>query len=262
MNSPQSLRMRIAALTHVGLRRQRNEDCIAIGRQSICEPLADPWLASQDLDTPCVCLVADGMGGHPAGDIASRFVIEHLMSRLNDRTTDAACIVDAIRDANRSLFAEMERIPALYGMGTTIAGLVAHAAGVFTFTVGDSRVYRRRGGRIEQLGVDDSVQVGAPPFSGRKASRVLSQCLGGFSGAEQIEPHITRLPLEAGAEFLICSDGLHDMLSDPQIEGCLDADLGRTVTALFENAMRAGGIDNISIIHARIEHQDEVDAEA
>lgn len=262
MNSPQPLRMRIAAMTHVGLRRQRNEDCIAIGRQSINEPLADPWLENQRLDTPCVCLVADGMGGHPAGDIASRFVIEHLMDRLNDRAADAASIVEALRNANRSLFAEMERVPAFYGMGTTIAGLVAHAAGVFAFTVGDSRVYRCRGGRIEQLGEDDTVQLGTPPLPGRKALRVLSQCLGGFSGTEQIEPHVTHLPLEAGAEFLICSDGLHDMLSDPEIESCLDADLATTVTALFENAMSAGGIDNISIIHARIEPQDEVDAHA
>lgn len=254
--------MRIAALTHVGLRRQRNEDCIAVGRQSIHEPLADPWLTSQPLDTPFACLVADGMGGHPAGDVASRFVIEHLSNRLNARTTDAAGLVEAIRDANRSLFSEMERIPALYGMGTTIAGLVAHPAGLYAFTVGDSRVYRRRNSRIEQVGHDDTVQICAPPFSGRKASRVLSQCLGGFSGAEQIEPHITQLPLEAGAEFLICSDGLHDMLSDSEIERCIDADQAATVMALFEHAMRAGGIDNISIIHARIESDTEVDADA
>jgi PPM family protein phosphatase len=258
MTLSQPLHVRIAALTHVGLRRQRNEDCISIGQQSINEPIADPWLVSQCLDTACVCLVADGMGGHPAGDVASRFVIEQLMSRLTEGAVDAPRIADAVRDANRSLFAEMTRVPALYGMGTTIAGLVAHQAGVFAFNVGDSRVYRIRNGRIERLGQDDTVQVGTPPFAGRKASRVLSQCLGGFSGGDQIDPHITRLPLEAGAEFLICSDGLHDMLDDPDIEGCLQPDLATTVTTLFESAMAAGGIDNISIIHARIEPRNQV----
>lgn len=252
MISPPELSLHAAALTHVGKRRTRNEDCIAIAGERLNEAMPEPRQVARGLESPCVCLVADGMGGHPAGDVASRLVAGHLLGSIDASVTSEHALVDAVCDAHRLLFDEMKRVPACYGMGTTVAGLVAHADGILAFNVGDSRVYRIRGGRLEQLSVDDSMESRSSLLFNGTRGRVLSQCLGGFLDGEPMQPHVLRLPLEAGAEFLVCSDGLHDMLADSEIERCLEADLAASVKALFEHAMDEGGIDNISIIQARI----------
>lgn len=245
-------RLDAAVLTHVGMRRTRNEDCIAIGRESLNTPMDDPRLVVQRLDAPGICVVADGMGGHPAGDVASRLAADGMLAAARAGIGDKSALVAAIRHINHGLFREMERVPALYGMGTTIAGVIAGPRGLLAFNVGDSRVYRVRAGATEQVSVDHTMEIAGRITSGHKPARVLSQCLGGFLGEEDVSPHVVTLPLEDGVQFLVCSDGLHDMLSDAQIERCLQPDLRAAVRALFEAAMRAGGIDNISIILARL----------
>jgi serine/threonine protein phosphatase PrpC len=142
-------------------------------------------------------------------------------------------------------------------MGTTVAGALVHAAGILVFNLGDSRVYRIRAGKLEQLSTDDTMQASGG-FFGTRTTRVLSQCLGGFPSGEEIRPHVVNLPLDVGTELLICSDGLHDMLADDQIEACLAPDLTASVQALFEGAMREGGVDNISVIHARVTRTNHV----
>lgn len=246
-----SLCLQAAVLTHVGMRRMRNEDCIAIAGENLNAPMTAPRIVVQPLVAPVVCLVADGMGGHPAGDVASRLAADCLLKEIDARVRDEDALAAAIRSTNRTLFAEMERVPALYGMGTTIAGVVVHPDIVLAFNVGDSRVYRIESGEVAQLSVDHTMEVAGNRI-GNKAPRVLSQCLGGFLGELEVEPQVVTLPLEEGAEFLICSDGLHDMLTDIEIEHCLAPDLAVSVQTLFENAMRAGGIDNISIIQMRV----------
>lgn len=243
--------LQAAALTHVGKRRTRNEDCIAFAGETLNEPMTQPRLALHRLGTPSVCVVADGMGGHPAGDIASRLIADRLNADLAGIACDEDELVGVLLDANRLLFSEMERTPALYGMGTTVAGAVIHADGILVFNLGDSRVYRVRAGKLEQLSTDDSMQASGG-FFGTRSMRVLSQCLGGFLTGEELRPHVVKLPLDVGTELLVCSDGLHDMLDDSQIEACLAPDLGDSVQSLFEGAMREGGLDNISIIHARV----------
>lgn len=242
--------LQAAALTHVGRRRSRNEDCIAFAGESLNEAMSAPRIILHRLAEPCVCVVADGMGGHPAGDIASGLVAARLNEDL-PATAGKAALVDVLRRANEMLFREMKRTPAVYGMGTTVAGMLASAQRILAFNVGDSRVYRIRSGKLEQLSTDDSIRAGGGLFGGKNA-RVLSQCLGGFPSGDALEPHVVELPLEIGTELLICSDGLHDMLDDTRIEACLAPDLSSSVQALFEAAMREGGADNISIIQARI----------
>lgn len=251
MTRPASLCLQSAVLTHVGMRRTRNEDCIAIARESIHDPMTVPRILTQPLDAPGVCIVADGMGGHPAGDIASRLTAERLLTTIDRHVRDEDALIAAIRNANQALFDEMERSPALYGMGTTVAGLVVHPDLVLAFNVGDSRVYRIHAGTLDQLSIDHTMEVGGMRIA-NKAPRVLSQCLGGFLGELEVEPHVVALPLEEGDEYLVCSDGLHDMLTDQDIRNCLVPDLTASVQTLFESAMREGGIDNISIIHARV----------
>jgi len=250
-----ALHLQAAVLTHVGMRRMRNEDCVAVAGEDFDAPLHAPRLIVQPLDEPRVCIVADGMGGHPAGDVASRLAVERLIEEIDAQVQDEDALAGAILSANHTLFAEMERVPALYGMGTTVAGLVLHPELILAFNVGDTRIYAIRSGEIAQISIDHTMEIGGN-LIGNKPPRVLSQCLGGFLNDQALEPHVIALPLEAGAEFLICSDGLHDMLTDAEIARCLAPDLAASVQTLFEHAMREGGIDNISIIQVRVVEQE------
>ncbi len=108
------------------------------------------------------------------------------------------------------------------------------------FNVGDSRLYRYHRGRLAQLSVDDT-----PP--GRR-SGVITQSLGGGEPPPKIAPHVGQERLLDPSRFLLCSDGLTDMLDDKDIEDCLALADPEAVVNLFERAMRAGGVDNISIV--------------
>ena len=128
----------------------------------------------------------------------------------------------------------------LLGMGTTVAGLMLAPGRAVWFNVGDSRLYRCRDGRIEQLSVDD---VPPGPRSG-----LITQTLGGAPVFVPIAPHIGGQELMLPSRFLLCSDGLTDMLPDDEIERALAESDEDAVRALFAAAMQAGGVDNISVI--------------
>src|SRR5262245_32825696 len=97
--------LRVAAMTHIGKRRHHNEDCIAVGSLIYSDQMTDPSLFAMPLDSRCVCLVADGMGGHPAGDVASKIAIETLSAEPLHPQMDDAAIIAAVRRANHALFA-------------------------------------------------------------------------------------------------------------------------------------------------------------
>ena len=245
--------LRVAALTHIGKRRYTNEDCIAVGADIRSAQMNEPALHTLSVQGRCVCLVADGMGGHPAGDVASRIAIETLHAEALHPGMDDAAIIAAVRKANRALFDEMLRAPHVTGMGTTIAGLTASATEIVTFNVGDSRIYRLRGSAVEQISTDDSEDVFTSFLAVEFPTRALNQCLGGYPGMEEVNPHVVREPAQTECTYLICSDGLHDMLDDETIGACMSADLDQSARTLFECAMAEGGIDNISIILCRLE---------
>ena len=126
------------------------------------------------------------------------------------------------------------------GMGTTVAGLLLSAARVLWFNVGDSRVYRYRDGSLQQLSVDH-----VPPGL---RSGIITQSLGGGFGFVPIEPDIGADDLAVPSRWLVCSDGLTDMIDDTEIARCLEDNDEEAARKLFEAAMAAGGDDNISII--------------
>jgi len=252
MTEPAALRLQVAALTHEGRTRYVNEDCIAVGGWVRSEPMTRVRMFTRDLETPCLCLVADGMGGHPAGDVASRIAVE----RLTDAFPAAGGDADWLRvllAINHALFDAMKNVPELTGMGTTVAGVCVSATEVVVFNVGDSRVYSVSEGRLRQVSTDDAQLELAPYLPFDFARRALTQCLGGYPGSPEIEPHVVRSPAQPGNAWLVCSDGLSDMIDALAMEACLVADPGETVRNLFDRAMDAGGADNISVILVRIE---------
>jgi serine/threonine protein phosphatase PrpC len=189
------------------------------------------------------------MGGHRAGEIASREVARGLAAN-GARFADATGAAAALHDIDTALYGAMQTDPSLLGMGTTVVG-VALGSLLIWFNVGDSRLYRagaRHGstGGLTQLSVDDT-----PPGP---RSGLITQTLGGLWPPEQpIAPHIGEEALAAPARYLLCSDGLTDMLDDADIAACLEFSDADAVAQLFDSAMRAGGIDNISIVLATVE---------
>jgi PPM family protein phosphatase len=246
--------LRATAFTHRGAARARNEDTIAVADWSASESMAEPVVLEHILAQPVVCLVADGMGGHAAGEVASRSVAERLARRAA-QASDEAAMAQLLHEANDELFALMDRHPVWYGMGTTVAGVAVAPAGVVVFNVGDSRVYRIEAGALVQLSTDDTPGPKLP--DGRTAvytSSIITQVLGGYGPdqpGELITPHILSAPLSDSARYLICSDGLTDLLERAAIEALLGEDDQVSATALFEAAMAQGGDDNLSLILLR-----------
>ena len=143
----------------------------------------------------------------------------------------------------------MRERPSLRGMGTTVAGVVVAPAGSLVFNVGDSRVYRIEDTALVQLSTDDT--PGPKLADGRTAaitSHLITQSLGGVYEEAPIAPHLLAVPPAARERYLLCSDGLSDLLSRDEIEAELADDDRTSVAALFEAAMARGGRDNISIL--------------
>lgn len=241
-----------AVASHPGLRRGENEDAYCI---------------REDLG---LYIVADGMGGHAAGEVASRLAVEAVEAFINE-TKDADVnrtwpfpydtslslegnrLKAAIRLANRRIATAMESSEALRGMATTAAALLFGREGPIVAHVGDSRVYRWRAGVLEQLTDDHSwvsEQVKAGTMSEPDARRhpwrnVVTRAL---AGGDDPVVDVATVDVAAGDRFLICSDGLSGVVPRERLEAIVgrgDA-LDRTCEALVEAANEAGGPDNIT----------------
>jgi serine/threonine protein phosphatase PrpC len=247
--------VQVAALTHCGKVRDHNEDTIVVDQWIGNENMAQPAHFETPIDRPVLLLVADGMGGHVSGEVASRYVAECMSESVRDMSGNEEDLTCGLRRVNDGLYGLMDTKPEYRGMGTTVAGLILTPEGVLIFNVGDSRVYRRQNGYLAQLSVDDSAD--SADYAGHDdgatiKSNVLTQSLGGTAARVEILPHVQRRRLEAGRHYLLCSDGLTDMVRLDSMEGALGDDLDASCGALFEKAMMAGGEDNISIVVVRV----------
>lgn len=246
-----------AGLSDVGRVRTRNEDALAL------EP--DQGLA----------VVADGMGGHPAGHIASRIAADTAVERLSDLLgTDGEWddargerMLEAVHAANDRILREAEAHPEQRGMGTTLTALfVDPRAGRFLVGhVGDSRAYVYRDGALEQITrdhtwVQERVEAGdLPPEVARThpMGHMLTQALG---TQPDVDVQVAEGDAPPGSLFLVCSDGLVGMLDDHEVEAILrdeepaDAEaLERTAERLVADANEEGGTDNITVALLRVE---------
>ena len=220
------------------------------------------------LALPPLYAVADGMGGHDAGDVASRLAVEELVKCvIPGSTLDVDSILAALDDANRVIVAR----GGVNGMGTTITGLagVETAGGthVLVFNVGDSRVYQLTGGRLDQVSVDHS-EVQELVLAGtltREQARthprrnIVTRALGSDI---TVRPDHWLLPAIAGDRFLLCSDGLTSELPDEEILALVAApDPQRAATTLVAAANDAGGHDNITVIVVDVDVDDDAGAD-
>ena len=248
---------RAVSKSDIGRVRQRNEDSVRV----------DAAMG--------IALVADGMGGHPAGDLASKIAAEEVFGRLralltpddNGKTSASRLgekMADLVRAADQRVRAAGREDPGLDGMGTTLTVLwvdvrseryvIAH--------VGDSRAYRLRAGKLEQVTRDHTwvwEQVEAGRISKEQArghphGNIVTQAIGVDAPAE---PDVIESLVRSGDLFLLCSDGLSGMLRDAQMESVLaqslPGGLEAAASALVAAANQEGGKDNISVALLAVE---------
>lgn len=231
-------RLRSGAATDTGQVRSNNEDNLLVSERLFA--------------------VADGMGGHSAGEVASQVAIDALRAAFNgDPTIDG--LVDAVRRANDAVLAKADDDPELNGMGTTLTAvaLVPGADGeeLVVVNVGDSRTYLLRHGELNQLTEDDSL-VGQLVRDGRidrhEARRhpqrnIVTKALG-LDGRLDVDP-LQLIPVE-GERLLLCSDGLSDEVDEDEIASILrqNSDPQSAARALVEMANERGGRDNVTVV--------------
>jgi len=235
--------LEVTAFTHQGRVRDGNEDSITVAGWVSDVAMSGLRRSRHELTEPVLCAVADGMGGHAAGEIASRYAIKRLAAEPF-AGSEASAVAGVLAAINAELYQTMAADRSFRGMGTTVAGLLLSAARVLWFNVGDSRVYRYRDGSLQQLSTDH-----VPPGA---RSSVITQSLGGALAFTAIEPDIGADDLAVPSRWLVCSDGLTDMVGDADITRCLEGHDEEAARKLFEAAMVAGGVDNISIILASV----------
>jgi serine/threonine protein phosphatase PrpC len=243
--------IRVTAMTHRGAVRQNNEDALVVGGFVASEvDLADPVTWQLDTTEPVVLAVADGLGGYGGGERAAAHAA-HRLAAAGPGLTGAAeveAVLVAISEEIEKLAAE----PGLAGMGTTVAGLVLGPDGHRWFNVGDSRVYQENGGYLGQLSRDDSptALVDETRDGPAAPTTLITQYLGGPGADGRVRPRLGTVADSAPARWLICSDGLSDLVDVGEMEQILrrETDEVRAVKALWVAAMNASGRDNISIL--------------
>ncbi|MFD9405835.1 PP2C family protein-serine/threonine phosphatase [Streptomyces sp. NPDC059989] len=239
----------VTALSHVGLVREQNEDSLVVGPWTLCGTVTEnPQTLVFRLGKPLVVAVADGLGGQPAGEVASALVVRQLAT-AGPSLDDAEALGDVLNLCNRVVHAAADGRPELTGMGTTVAGAVVLAESLMIFNVGDSKVFDAGPGGLRQVSVDDS----PPPVPPRRTTSLVTQTLGGTRALSAVDPHVAAFPLGPGDRYLVCSDGLTDPLPDDAIDDLLRLhDDGRAAFELWKAAIEAGGPDNISLALVRI----------
>jgi serine/threonine protein phosphatase PrpC len=250
--------VQITAFTHQGRVRSGNEDTISVGDWLRNRPMSIPsqWLF--ELESPLVCVVADGMGGHAAGEIAS----QHVATRIKEesvRIASANELARVLQDINTEIYELMTADPSRIGMGTTIVGLLLIHGRLIWFNVGDSRLYQHCSGSLRQISADDVPDLASGHIaSPKRTSHAITQSLGGAEAIQQLAPHVGMDDLPVPSRWLLCSDGLTDMVDIDAMETCMDASDQEAMLNLFELAMLAGGDDNVSIIIVSIVSEDDV----
>ena len=234
----------IAWRSEVGLHREENEDSGLLSKNFIA--------------------VADGMGGYVGGEIASAAAINalnELIPTLTNPEIDSDSRDDLYRNSaiamDEAIAAVIRERAELAGMGTTITSLAIFGDAVSLLHIGDSRAYRIRGKKITQLSHDHTVvqelidqgRLNPDEIENHPQRSFLTQAL---MGSGNIEPVLLDFPVEEDDIYLVCSDGLTNVVDESKISAAFKSDIGAAIDALIELTYENGAPDNVSIIAAKI----------
>ena len=250
-----------ASISDVGLRRANNQDSKAV----VLASGPEKWQQRGHL-----FMVADGMGAHAAGELASKLatdIVPQTYDKLTKQYPPPEALKDAVLDANSQINARGQSSEDFRGMGTTVSTLVLFPEGAVIAHVGDSRTYRLRNRHFEQLTFDHSlvweIRAAGPLPGGHVPDHIPKNVI-----TRSLGPNPTvqvdmegPFPVKAGDTFLLCSDGLSGQVTDEEIGKvlvCLPPD--EAVQALVDLANLRGGPDNITVIVARVVQERTADA--
>lgn len=251
-------RVQTALLTDVGRVRKNNEDSVG------------------ELEDLGLLILADGMGGYNAGEIASGIAVSTIqevfkrewpklkhgtINRDTGNSVEAELIRTAIEEAHEAIHNVSQTQPQCQGMGTTVVVCVLHEDQLSIGYVGDSRLYRFRDGQLEQITRDHSLLeelIARGHYTREEANQmvrknIVTRALG---VEEAVKVDLIEDPLELGDVVLMCSDGLSDLVDDATITDKLNKfadNLPRAAKVLVEEANQQGGKDNISVVLARLD---------
>ena len=236
--------------TDVGRVRSVNQDSVVV-RAGDDAPLGEALIA-----------VADGMGGHAAGEVASQMSLDMLISSLaSSDAPDERAMRDAFSRANAGVLSAASQNPEYRGMGTTLVAGLLTGHELIVGNVGDSRMYLYRDGEMTRATQDHSwvsEMAAAGALTEEQAANhprrnILTRALG---VASSVEADVERIALKRGDRLILCSDGLHGMVDDKTIAGVVGGkslDLKKAARELIDLANKAGGTDNITVALARID---------
>lgn len=247
--------MKVACLTDIGRARDINED------SCFCRQFANGW----DL-----VIIADGMGGHNAGEVASKIAVQTIvdcvgkrMSSEIDKVEMEQILRNAIEQANVNIYDESLKDVNCSGMGTTVTMAVISQNCIIIGHVGDSRAYIYRSGTLSQITDDHSLvaelvkngTITEDEAQHHPQKNVITRALG---AKDKVDIDVIKLDMESPGILLICSDGLSNMLSDDEITGIIsgNCDVSKTARNLIDAANCAGGLDNITVAVAEVTNPD------
>ena len=237
------MRYRVGAATDVGRARERNEDSL--------------------LAAPPLYAVADGMGGHRGGNVASELALQ-VLSPISNEPWDR--LADQVKEANRAILERAKGDRSLSGMGTTLTAAFTDGEVIHLAHVGDSRAYLFRDGELHQL-TEDHTLVHRMAMEGKITQAeeethpqrsILIRALG---VEEPVDVDEVPVPAQPGDRLLLCSDGLHSMVPEEDIKRTLESvpDPQDAAEQLVEMANRAGGLDNVTVIILDLDSGDGVE---
>ncbi len=233
--------MKAVSRTHIGNVRKSNQDAL----------LVQPGEFG-------LYGVADGMGGHKAGDVASRMAVETLKEALSSARPNEESLRKAIEKANAEIYAAQCENPDLNGMGTTLTVIWEDKRRILLGHVGDSRAYRVRGGRIEQVSQDHSMvaelvrdglitqeEALVHPYR-----NIITRALGVDA---EVTADIISMNKRKGDKYLICSDGLSEYVRENEmLEILASMPMSEAADTMLSMALDGGGHDNISLVIAEV----------
>ena len=246
------IELELSAACRIGCVRHDNEDMILAGYQFIRDDEYRAQLELGDRDRYMMA-VADGMGGHLSGEVASSDVLHNLQFYFSalpvglDASSFNEMIVEWLESINMILDSKGKTDEQYKGMGTTLVALAYYDGDFYSLNCGDSRLYRIRDDLLVQLTTDHSL---SSLMGDDKHSSVITNCIGGGCTSSYIDL-VQIKDIQDGDAFLLCSDGLTDMMSDHRLNKLLTE--GADANDLCNAAILRGGFDNVSacLIHVK-----------
>ncbi|MCL5022331.1 MAG: protein phosphatase 2C domain-containing protein [Nitrospirae bacterium] len=254
------MKVKACYISATGKVRARNEDSILLNDLLVSEGEMELVGRLDSGEERQIYVVADGMGGHRKGEIASKTVLSVFRKNYRD-IGNAAGLRETLRHAKEELDKVVEKERASYGLGTTVTGLVLAGSRGIVFNCGDSRTYRRREGRTERITKDhslvqrlfeDGIISEEEMRTDPRKNIITSAVIGDLSG-EPPEAEIQEVRIGAGERFLLCSDGVWESMNGDELGACFSmSKLEEGAECLLGKTLARGARDNLSIIALEI----------